>query len=115
MSFFGTNSSISRVRLLSIAATRAILKATDRGEHRQRPGRSRCACRVLMLRTPPALRHQSAKPGTNATRKQSKECCITRRAEGVALTKSPITINRSANNDCPYECPDKHVEPSVSE
>jgi hypothetical protein len=34
---------------------------------------------------------------------------------GHVLTKSPITINRPAGNDCTDECPDKHVEPSVSE
>jgi hypothetical protein len=37
------------------------------------------------------------------------------RSVRASLTKSPITINRPADNDCADECPDKHVEPSVSE
>jgi len=34
---------------------------------------------------------------------------------GHALTQGPITINRPANNDRTNECPDKCVDPPVSE
>jgi hypothetical protein len=33
--------------------------------------------------------------------------------EGHSLTKSPITIDCPADNDCANECPDKYFKPFV--
>jgi len=62
--------------------------------------------RIVRVRTP--LGEKTAEfEGTNAALETTRG--------GHGLTKSPITIDRPADDDCADECPDKYVEPSVSE